>query len=106
MRRWRSHHPHDPRTAWGFDAMAGRIFRRRTKNSRVKNATRTPKNGDGIDRTTKRWKRYQKTPVIWKGPRSLQDHPRSGAWGGRSAAGAVTGALRDSVTSGSYSDTP
>jgi len=43
------------------------------------------------------WKRYQKTPVMWKGPRSLQDHPRSGAWGGFAAAGAVRGLVLGGV---------
>src|SRR4029077_5486129 len=104
MRRWRSHQPQDPRTASRFDAMAARILRRRTKNSMVKKPMRTPRNGGGIDRRTKRGRRYEKTPVIWRGPRSLQDHPRSGAWGGLSPAGAVTGAVRDSATGGSYSD--
>src|SRR3989338_8783197 len=91
MRRWRSHHPQGPRTASRFDAMAARIFRMQTKKNRAKITLTTPRNGAGIDRMIQPWKRYQKTPVTWKEPRSLQDHPRSGAWGGLASAGAVTG---------------
>ena len=86
--------------------MAARIFRRQMKKNVVKIAAGIHSNDDGTARTTKRWKRYQKTPVTWNGPRIRRDHPRSGAWGGLAPAGAATGGIGDSSTGGFYSDTP
>ena len=77
--------------------MAARSFRRQMKKNVVKNAVRIHRNGDGTIRSMKRCKRYQKTPVTWKGPRSRQDHPRSGAWGGLAGAGAVRGPVMGGV---------
>jgi len=78
--------------------MAAPIFRRQIKKTMLNITAGIHSNGDGTDRMTKRWKRYQKTPVTWNGPRIRQDHPRSGAWSGFASAGAATGAVRDSAT--------
>src|SRR5258705_10462470 len=99
MRRCRSHQPQGPRTASRFEVMAARIFRRQTEKKRAKNTATRPRSGSGTIRMIQPWNRCQKMPVTWKEPRSRQDHPRSGAWGGLALAGAVTVRARTFVAS-------
>src|SRR5262245_51339262 len=89
MRSWRSSQPQGPSTASRLAATAARMRRSTSQKKVVKRATMTLTPHDGRTPTPQRWKRNQKTPVTWKGPRTRRAHPASGACGGVSCVAAT-----------------